>query len=114
MHVSVVGNQDDSVVVTVRGHLDVDSATVLTTTLDQVLDRPVPRVVIDLSGVEFCDSIGLSTFVVGHNRAAADGGWLRLASPPEFLEQLLDTVGLAQRLGVYATVGDALMSRQEL
>ncbi|GIF22402.1 anti-anti-sigma factor [Actinoplanes tereljensis] len=114
MHVSVVGNQDDSVVVTVRGHLDVDNATVLTTTLEQVLDRPAPRVVVDLSGVEFCDSIGLSTFVVGHNRAVADGGWLRLASPPEFLEHLLDTVGLAQRLGVYATVGDALMGRQEL
>jgi anti-sigma B factor antagonist len=114
MHVSVVGNQDDSVVVTVRGHLDVDSAPVLTTTLEQVLDRPAPRVVVDLSGVDFCDSIGLSTFVVGHNRAVAAGGWLRLADPPEFLEQLLDTVGLAQRLGVYATVGDALMSRQEL
>ena len=64
MHVSVLEHPDDSVVVSVRGNLDIDSATVLTTTLDQVLKRPVPRVVVDLSGVEFCDSTGLSAFVV--------------------------------------------------
>ncbi|MBM2622677.1 STAS domain-containing protein [Actinoplanes sp. LDG1-06] len=112
MHVSVVGNADDSVVVTVRGNLDIDSGTTLTTTLDQVLDRPAPRVVIDLSGIEFCDSTGLSALIVGHNRAAAGGGWLRLAAPGEFLGGLLDTVGLTPRLAVYPTVGDALVGRE--
>ncbi|WP_433359612.1 STAS domain-containing protein [Actinoplanes sp. CA-142083] len=108
MHVSVVGNPDSSVVVAVRGNLDLDSAAVLTTTLDQVLDRPSPRVVVDLSEVEFCDSTGLSAFVVGHNRATATGGWLRLAAPTAFLADLLETVGLAPRIGVYPTVADAL------
>ncbi|GAA0581391.1 STAS domain-containing protein [Paractinoplanes ferrugineus] len=108
MHVSVVGNPDDTVVVSVRGNLDVDSVSVLTNTLDQVLDRPAPRIVVDLSSVEFCDSMGLSSFVVGHNRAVATDGWLRLACPPAFLKRLLDTVGLTERLGVYATVTAAL------
>jgi anti-anti-sigma factor len=107
----VVGNPDGSVVVTVRGNLDIDSAVVLTTTLDQVLGRPEPRVVVDLSGVEFCDSIGLSAFVVGNNRAVANGGWVRLADPGEFLSELLDTVGLTPRLSVYPTVSDALTDR---
>nr|WP_221380996.1 STAS domain-containing protein [Actinoplanes polyasparticus] len=111
MHVSVVDNSDASVVVTIRGHLDIDSGTTLTTTLDQVLGRPEPRIVVDLSGVEFCDSTGLSALIVGHNRAVAGGGWLRLAAPGEFLQQLLDTVGLTSRLGVYPTVGDALAGR---
>lgn len=111
MHVSVLGNIDDSVVVTVRGHLDLDSASVLTTALDRVLQRPAPRIVVDLSGVEFCDSIGLSAFVVGHARAAADGGWLRLAAPNAWLRRLLDTVGLTGRLGVYPSVTDALAGR---
>ena len=108
MHVSVIDNLDDSVVVTVRGSLDIDSATVLTTTLEQVLDRPYPRVVVDLSGVEFCDSTGLSAFVVGHNRAVAAGGWLRLAAPGDFMTTLLETVGLAGRLGVHPNVAAAL------
>ena len=111
MHVSVVGNPDASVVVTVRGNLDIDSATVLTTALDQVLGNPAPYVVVDLSGVEFCDSTGLSAFVVGHNRAASAGGWLRLAAPNPFLEELLETVGLTDRVGVYPTVTDALADR---
>jgi anti-sigma B factor antagonist len=109
VQVSVVGNPDGSVVVTVRGNLDIDSAAVLTTTLDQVLDQPEPRVVVDLSAVEFCDSIGLSAFVVGNNRAAAAGGWVRLAGPGEFLGQLLETVGLIPRLSVYSTVPEALI-----
>ena len=108
MHVSVVGNPDGSVVVSVRGNLDIDSAAVLTTTLDQVLDRPEPRVVVDLSEVEFCDSTGLSAFVIGNNRAVARGGWVRLASPGEFLGQVLETAGLTPRLSVYATVPEAL------
>jgi anti-sigma B factor antagonist len=111
VHVSVLGNPDDSVVLAVRGNLDLDSATVLTTTLDQVLKRSVPRVVVDLSGVEFCDSTGLSAFVVGHNRAAAAGGWLRLAAPSAWMSQLLDTVGLSRRLGIYPGVAEALAGR---
>ncbi len=111
MHVSVVDNTDFSVVVTVRGDLDLDSGTTLATTLDQVLQRPAPRIVVDLSGIEFCDSTGLSALVAGHNRAAAVGGWLRLAAPGDFLGRLLDTAGLTPRLAVYASVGDALAGR---
>ena len=111
MQVSVVDNPDESIVVTVRGQLDIDSAAVLTTTLDQVLGRPVPRIVVDLSGVEFCDSTGLSAFVAGHRRATAAGGWVRLAAANPWLTQLLDTVGLSHRLDVYPEVGDALAGR---
>jgi anti-sigma B factor antagonist len=110
VHVSVVGRSDDPVVVVVRGNLDVDSASVLLTTLDQVLAEPAPRIV-DLSGVEFCDSTGLGAFAVGHNRAADHGGWLRLAAPGDFLARLLDTVGITPRLPVYPTVADAIADR---
>jgi anti-sigma B factor antagonist len=112
VHVSLE-ERPGAVVVTVRGNLDLDSAPGLTAGLDDALSRPGPHVVVDLSGVEFCDSTGLSTFVTGHNRARADGGWLRLAGPSEFLERLLDTVGLARRLGVYPTVQDALDGRPD-
>ncbi|AGZ43236.1 STAS domain-containing protein [Actinoplanes friuliensis] len=114
VHVSVIGNPDDSVVITIRGDLDLDSATVLGTTLDQVLDRPSPRIVVDLSGVAFCDSTGLSSFVLGHNRARAAGGWLRLAAPGEWLLGLLATVGLTPRLAIYPSVADALATDRDL
>jgi anti-anti-sigma factor len=108
VQVSVVGNPDAPVVVTVRGNLDIDSAPVLTTTLDQVLDVPLPRVVVDLSDVQFCDSTGLSAVVLGHQRAVAGGGWLRLSGPNRFLADLLHTADVTTRIGVFPTVADAL------
>jgi anti-anti-sigma factor len=108
MHVRVIDNPDDTVVVTVRGHLDVDSAPALLSALDTALERPVPRIVVDLSGVEFCDSTGLNAFVIGHNRVMHAGGWLRLAAPNDWVRRLLRTVGLSKQLGVYPSVADAL------
>ncbi len=113
MHVSVLGNPDDSVVVTVRGRLGIDSATVLSTTLDQVLDRPHPRVVVDVSGVEFCDSTGLGAFVTGNRRANAAGGWVRLAAPGAEMSRALDTAGTAALIAVYPTVAEALATRDD-
>ena len=63
---------------------------------------------VDLSGVDFCDSTGLSAFVVGHKRAADAGGWLRLAAPSAWMTELLTTVGLTGRLGIYPGVAEAL------
>ncbi len=114
MQVSVIGNPDDTVVITVRGNLDHGTATVLGTTLDQVLDRPEPRIVVDVSGIGFCDSTGLRSFLTGHDRAHATGGWLRLAAPGESLLHLLDTAGLTPRLDVYPSVADALATGPDL
>jgi anti-sigma B factor antagonist len=108
VQVSVIGNPDDTVVVTLRGNLDIDTAAVLTATLEQILGGPQPRVVVDLSGVVFCDSTGLSAFVLGDRRARDSGGWLRLAAPDDFMATLLSTLGLTERLGVHPTVAEAL------
>jgi anti-anti-sigma factor len=113
MHVRVIDNPDGTVVVTVRGNLDVDSAGGLLSALDSALDRPVPRIVVDLSGLEFCDSTGLSAFVVGQNRVVNAGGWLRLAAPSEWVGRLLHTVGLAKHLGMYPSVADALTTTDQ-
>ncbi len=112
MDVSLV-HRDGAIIAAIRGNIDLDSAALLAERIDEALSRPHPHVVVDLSGVEFCDSIGLSTFVVGHHRAHAAGGWLRLAAPSEFLERLLGTLGLTARLGVHSTVDDALAGRIE-
>ncbi|GAA3351666.1 STAS domain-containing protein [Amorphoplanes nipponensis] len=114
MQVSVIGNPDDTVVVTVRGDLDDGSDTVLGTTLEQVLDRPAPRVVVDVSGIGFCDSTGLRSFVAGHERARDAGGWLRLAAPGDQLSGLLRVAGLDEVLDVRPSVADALATGTDL
>ncbi len=101
-----------SVVVTVRGNLDVDSATVLTTTLDQVLDRPargsrggpVRHPVLRLDRAERL------------RRWATTGPWPAAAGcdwpdPTDFLGDLLVTVGLTPRIPTFPTVAEALSAR---
>jgi len=108
VHVSVLGNPDDSVILTVRGNLDVDSGTVLTTALDQVLSRPVPRVVVDLSGVEFCDSTGMNVLLSCLRRVRERGGELEIASPKPAVRKILQVTGLDS---VFTLVDDANRSR---
>jgi anti-sigma B factor antagonist len=100
------------VIVTLAGHLDVDTAAELQATFDDLLLRPANRIIVDLSGLEFCDSMGLSALIVGHNQCTAQGGWVRLAAPNAFLVRVLDVVGLLGRIPAYDSVSAALTGDQ--
>jgi anti-sigma B factor antagonist len=104
MQVWTMRRDDGLVVLGMRGTLDIDTAPVLRDAVDGLLTEPVPQIIIDLSGVTFCDSIGLGTFAYTHTSCVARGGFLRLACPTTFLMKLLDTVGLSDKVGVYESV----------
>ncbi len=108
MNITVADGPVDGVtVVALRGELGIDSVQPLQVALDGVVERPGSRVVVDLSGLEFCDSMGLSSFVDAHRRCGATGGFLRLAAPTPFLLRVLAVVGLLGRVPVYDSVAAA-------
>jgi anti-anti-sigma factor len=86
------------------GNLDLDTAPELRTALQSLHDRSVTRMVIDLTGLVFCDSIGLSAFVDAHKSCTSRGGYLRLANPTPLLERIFVVVGIADALPIYRTV----------
>jgi anti-sigma B factor antagonist len=94
-------------VVRLSGELGVDTVLPLQEALTGLVDGHAHRIVVGLSDLGFCDSIGLSTFVEASRRATAAGGWVRLAAPSPFLLRVLGVVGLLGRLPVYATVDGA-------
>ena len=96
-------------IVTLSGQLDVDSAPDLQAALAGLMQRRVVRIVVDLGPLKFCDSTGLSAFVVVHRSCTAAGGFLRLAAPAPLLLQTLAVVGLLAELPVYASVTDACL-----
>jgi anti-sigma B factor antagonist len=98
---------DGVTVVRLRGQLDIDTSHRLREVLESVLDQPVPRVVVDVSGLTFCDSIGLSALVLAYNRCTEQGGFLRLSGPTPFLVRMLSVVGLMPALSVYTNLPDA-------
>jgi anti-anti-sigma factor len=88
-------------VVALRDELDIGSVAHLHATFGDLLDRSVTRIVVDLSGLTFCDSIGLSAVIVTYNACVSAGGYLRIAGPPPFLLYMLTVLGLRGQLPIY-------------
>lgn len=108
MHVAVTNRDDGIALVSVHGPIDLSTAPLLRDKMHALFDAGRTRILVDLSDVDFCDSIGLGTFAYGHNFCVAAGGFLRLVAPTPFLAGLLHTVGLTGPVPVHATLDGAL------
>lgn len=108
MLATISEHRPDVAVLKLTGELDSDTAAKLHATLADLLDRTVPRIVVDLSDLKFCDSVGLSAFITCKQVISARGGWLRFACAGPFLANLLETVGLRRYFAIYPRVEDAI------
>jgi len=107
MEVRIEYPVDGVATVAIRGQLDIDTAPTLEAAFDELLTRAANRIVVDLTRLDFCDSIGLSTLVVAYHHCVRTGGWLRLAGPTPFLKRLLVVVGIADTVPMYRTADGA-------
>jgi anti-sigma B factor antagonist len=81
--------------VTISGEIDLYTAPRLHGELAAVLvDGMPPRVVIDMSGVEFCDSTGMNVLLSCLRRVHERGGELEIASPKPAVRKILQVTGL--------------------
>ncbi|MBL6278065.1 STAS domain-containing protein [Micromonospora fiedleri] len=81
------------------GELDMSSAPELNEAIDRLAAAGQRRLLIDLTELTFCDSTGIAVFVRGDNRAAEQGGWLRITGATGRVERVLKVTGLADVLG---------------
>jgi anti-sigma B factor antagonist len=88
-----IDTEGDEVVVTVRGEVDLVSSPELRRVLDESLTRS-SRVRVDLTGLTFIDSSGLSALVEAHRNARDAGGVLVLQNPTSMFTRLLDITKL--------------------
>lgn len=112
MQARVTDHRSDIAVLHLRGELDADTAGQLHATLADLLERPVPRIVVDCSDLKFCDSVGLSAFITSKQVITARGGWLSFAGANPFLAQLMETVGLGRYFAIFPEVDDAIAAAQ--
>jgi anti-sigma B factor antagonist len=83
------------VVVSVHGEIDLYTAPRLHQELSRAQAGDAPRrLIVDLSGVDFCDSTGANVLLAAHRRAAATGGELALAAPRPVVVKILNVTGL--------------------
>jgi anti-anti-sigma factor len=90
---------DGSVVVEIRGDIDVSSADRLRQILVDTATRlRPPRVVIDLLYLTFIDSVGIGALVAGRNAARTVGIGFTLQNPNAFVIDRLHQTGLYNAL----------------
>lgn len=97
-----IEQRDDArgVVLVLAGELDAASAPELQRRLDQLLAQPHARVMLDLNGLAFVDSAGVSVLIRAKQAAETQGRTLVLRRPTEQLERVFALVGLADWLAV--------------
>jgi anti-sigma B factor antagonist len=93
-----VHDDSNAVVIGVSGELDLASSPALETELESAAASAAALVVVDLRGLEFMDSTGLSVLVRAHQRATEHGQRFGVVRGPQQVQRLLSLTGVAERL----------------
>ncbi|GGP84353.1 STAS domain-containing protein [Saccharothrix coeruleofusca] len=91
-------------VVAVEGELDADTVPVLS---DHLEGTTGGQVVVDLSGVPFMDTTGLSLMLDWHRRLDAAGGQFRMACLQPSVHKLFRLTELTEVMRIHDTIASA-------
>jgi len=89
-------SQGDHAIVIATGEIDLYTAPRLQSELAEVIANAAPasRVVVDMSGVEFCDSTGMNVLLSCLRQVRERGGELELAAPRPAVMKILQVTAL--------------------
>lgn len=89
-----------SVVLAVRGEVDLYTAPQLRARLEEAVRAPEPRVIVDLEALDFIDSTGLGVMVSAVKQARAAGGDIILRKPGPSTRKILEIAGLTELFSI--------------
>jgi anti-sigma B factor antagonist len=105
----IITPHSGAAVLSLSGELDIAIAAELRQCMTEAISTvEPPKVVVDLKGVSFCDSSGLSVLLSGLTGAEAAGGVLVLCELHPRIKRVLNVTGLHRRFQTYDTVADAV------
>jgi anti-anti-sigma factor len=93
-------------VISASGVLDMLTSPQLETSIATALKNNPAAIIVDLTDVEFLASAGMGVLVAARDKASADIGFGVVASGPA-TSRPLKLVGLAEIVGLYATLEEA-------
>jgi anti-sigma B factor antagonist len=100
-----VRREDTHAVVLLSGELDASTAGQLYEQLAELTREGVVHVDLDLAGLEFMDSTGLSVVIAEHKRTSASGGELVILSPQSQVRRMFEITGLTDILHIRSEEG---------
>ncbi len=106
-----IRQNEDRVLVALRGELDVTDAASAAVALSALAARDC-EIIVDLAGLEYIDSSGLAALVLARRHARQAGGDLLLAAPQQQVLRLLTLTRLIEVFGVHASVDKVASSAE--
>ena len=94
--------------VSLSGDLDIDSSTEFSARVDAVTSAAAVHVIVELSGVQFIDSSGLNSLVVGARATEHRGGSFVIAAPSRYVARVFDLVRLGESIDIVGSVDKAM------
>lgn len=94
----------------IAGEIDLYTAPRLQAEFTRLLENGPARIVIDMSGVEFCDSTGMNVLLSALKRLRERGGTLEVAAPRPAVRKILQVTGLDSVFTVYEAVPAELLA----
>lgn len=95
-------------VVALGGEVDVYTSPRVKQEIVNLLNGGTPKMVVDLSGVEYLDSTGLGVLIGGLKRARERDGDLKLVCDNTRILRIFEITGLTKIFDIYRTTSDAL------
>jgi anti-sigma B factor antagonist len=104
------GNVDENIAVKINAAdvYDVDGAAEISILFRVLIDGGVQRIIIDMEGLEFIDSRGITTLIVAARQIRERKGDIVLINVPEKIERIFTPVNLHRYIKSYAGIDDAI------
>lgn len=108
-----VRHQGACAVLSPEGELDHDTAELLSEPLERCVQEGYSRLVVDCSGLEFCDSTGLNVLLGARLQAEAAGGGVHLAGMTPVVARVFEITGAEAVFAVHHDLDSALANVPE-
>ena len=100
-------NQGDIQIIELAGELDYHSSPELREKLGELTGKQSPKILVDLSGVEYMDSSGIATFVEAFQKTKRYQGRLILAELTDTVRGVFEIAKLESIFEISPTVDEA-------
>lgn len=97
-----------SVTVVVKGEIDLMTVTKLSETLSEEISNVPSLLVVDLDGVEFLASMGITALALAEREARGKGIAFRVVASARATRRPLEITGMTEQLEVYQSRAEAL------
>jgi stage II sporulation protein AA (anti-sigma F factor antagonist) len=99
---------DDYAILTLKGEFDTFYCPALMQEVEDLVDRGVNHLVLDMRLVKFINSTALGAVIKAHKRSRAEGGELVVSQPSPFVRDVINKVGIDKLITMYDTEAEAV------